>query len=83
MGNSQFHLRRAVAAFIATLLVLAVPVNAADLQARTAQITSAMSHGRKHKLMSNWHRAILTLGWSDCRSRVALRRKRNFATVRW
>jgi hypothetical protein len=37
MGNSQFHLRRAVAAYIATLLVLAVPAKAADLQARTAQ----------------------------------------------
>jgi hypothetical protein len=37
MGNSQLHFRRALAAYFAALLVLAAPVNAADLQARTAQ----------------------------------------------
>jgi hypothetical protein len=37
MGNSQLHVRRALAAFLGALLVLAAPVNAADLQARTAQ----------------------------------------------
>jgi hypothetical protein len=37
MGNSQLHLRRAPPAFFAALLVLAAPVNAAELQARTAQ----------------------------------------------
>jgi hypothetical protein len=37
MGNSQLHVRRALAAFLVALLVLAAPANAADLQARTAQ----------------------------------------------
>jgi hypothetical protein len=37
MGNSHLHLRRALAAFIVTLIALATPVNAADLQVRTAQ----------------------------------------------
>jgi hypothetical protein len=37
MENSHLHLRRALAAFVVTLMVWATPVNAADLQVRTAQ----------------------------------------------
>ena len=37
MGNSHLHLRRVLAACIVTLMALATPVNAADLQVRTAQ----------------------------------------------
>jgi hypothetical protein len=37
MRTSQLHFRRALAGFIVSLMVLGTPVNAADLQARTAQ----------------------------------------------
>jgi hypothetical protein len=37
MENSHLHLRRSLAAFVVTLMVWATPVNAADLQVRTAQ----------------------------------------------